>query len=98
MIAGRECHSGWSGRIGKTNCVPVRSPRIGTSLITLEYDNLPLFYPYGAFARLDEAARSRVYSVILANIDPVWDDLRLDPRFDDLLVKLGLPPGGGDRP
>ena len=44
-----------------------------------------------AFANLDHQVGKRNMGVILTlRADPVWDPLRDDPRFDELVVKAGL--------
>jgi TolB-like protein/Flp pilus assembly protein TadD len=43
-----------------------------------------------AFASLNEACGSRSVGVIWVKVDPIWDDLRPDPRFAALLKRMGL--------
>ncbi len=43
-----------------------------------------------AFDWLDKAYRERSAGLTALNIDPLWDDLRPDPRFSELLKKIGL--------
>ena len=43
-----------------------------------------------AFAWLEHAYERRESLADLA-VDPGWDPLRSDPRFDELLVRVGLP-------
>jgi TolB-like protein len=45
-----------------------------------------------AFARLDKAYAQRDWCIMYLKNDPVWDPLRSDPRFKDLLRRAGLPP------
>jgi eukaryotic-like serine/threonine-protein kinase len=40
---------------------------------------------------LEKAYRGRVGLLVYARVDSVWDDLRPDPRFQDLLEKVGIP-------
>jgi Tfp pilus assembly protein PilF len=43
-----------------------------------------------AFDWLDKAYRERSEELTALKIDPLWDDLRSDPRFSELLKKIGL--------
>jgi TolB-like protein/Tfp pilus assembly protein PilF len=43
-----------------------------------------------AFEWLDKAYRVRSSELVSLKIDPLWDDLRQDPRFSVLLKKIGL--------
>ena len=43
-----------------------------------------------AFARLDEAFEARDGSLVFLAVSPWFDALRADPRFDDLLRRVGL--------
>ena len=44
-----------------------------------------------AFAWLDKAVEQRSWIIIYVKCDDVWDPLRFDPRFKDLLRRVGLP-------
>jgi tetratricopeptide (TPR) repeat protein len=44
-----------------------------------------------AFAWLDKAVEQRNWMIIYLNRDNVWDPLRSDPRFTELLRRVGLP-------
>jgi len=44
-----------------------------------------------AFAWLDKAYAERNWCIIYLKADHVWDPLRSDPRFSDLLRRVGLP-------
>jgi len=45
-----------------------------------------------AFAWWQKASEERSYGLIFAKVDPVFDSLRSDPRFTDLLRRVGLQP------
>ncbi len=44
-----------------------------------------------AFAWLDKAYEQRAFQLQWIKIEPRWDNLRSDPRFQDLLRRIGLP-------
>jgi hypothetical protein len=48
--------------------------------------------PDEAFAWLDRAYAQRDGGLAEVKYDPLLRDLRLDPRYAELLNKLGLPP------
>jgi tetratricopeptide (TPR) repeat protein len=43
-----------------------------------------------AFALLEKAFQRRSYAMIFLAVNPLWDPLRSDPRFTDLLRRIGL--------
>jgi TolB-like protein/DNA-binding winged helix-turn-helix (wHTH) protein len=45
-----------------------------------------------AFAWLERAFAERNAALTDLNVDPIWDSLRDDPRFKDLVRRVGLPP------
>ncbi len=44
-----------------------------------------------ALVWLDRAYKERSSWLPEINVDPVWDNLRDDPRFKDLLKRMNLP-------
>jgi len=44
-----------------------------------------------AFAWLEIAFQERTIAIVSLKVDPYWDSLRTDPRFTDLLRRVGLP-------
>ena len=45
---------------------------------------------YKAFAWLDKAYQARDPWLVFLKVNPLFDDLRLDPRFTALLNKMNL--------
>ncbi|MGH9317766.1 MAG: hypothetical protein ACRD1P_11765, partial [Thermoanaerobaculia bacterium] len=41
---------------------------------------------------LEKAYSGRVGLLVYARVDSVWDDLRSDLRFQDLVRRIGVPP------
>jgi hypothetical protein len=44
-----------------------------------------------AFAALNEAFDDRSHWLVWLKLDPRWGDLRTDPRFVELVRRIGLP-------
>jgi hypothetical protein len=49
-------------------------------------------YKDEAFAWINKAADDRFIVLSSVKVDPVFDSLRSDPRFTDLLRRIGLEP------
>src|SRR5262249_28331973 len=45
-----------------------------------------------ALACLSQAADDRAAEMIYLRVDPIYDELRADTRFTELLKRIGLPP------
>ena len=68
--------------------VRARSEDVPPELFSLVYTRLGRVDE--AFAYLDRAFQQRSRRVLWLKVDPRWDLLRADPRFDALLGRLGL--------
>jgi len=53
---------------------------------------LGLGEPDSAIASLERAVRGRSDQMVFLSLDPEWDPLRADPRFQAILREIGLPP------
>jgi hypothetical protein len=45
-----------------------------------------------AFASLEEAYEERFFLMPMLKVDPLFDSLRTDPRYADLVRRIGLTP------
>jgi adenylate cyclase len=50
-----------------------------------------------SFALLEKAFAERLFAMLFLNVDPAWDGLRDDPRFHDLLRRIGFPSASTER-
>ena len=72
--------------------MPARHPhRTGTNYQLIAFTYASLGNRDRAFAWLDKAVAQRNWCIIYLKVDNVWDPLRSDPRFKDLLRRVGLP-------
>ena len=46
-----------------------------------------------AFEYLEKAVDERAGWLAFIKVDPIWDPIRSDPRFDAILTKIGLDEG-----
>ena len=51
-----------------------------------------------AFLWLEKAYEEHYWFVTTLNADPIWDDLRSDPRCADLVRRMGLEPASAQTP
>src|SRR5260370_16970245 len=68
---------------------PSKHPYISPSLIPLVH--IALTKKDQAFASLEQGFAARDQWMLYLNVDPHLDNLRSDPRFKDLLRRVGLP-------
>jgi serine/threonine protein kinase/tetratricopeptide (TPR) repeat protein len=52
--------------------------------------------PDQAFAALERAFEERSPDLTFLRVDPVWDTIRNDPRFADLVRRVGIPTASGE--
>ena len=50
-----------------------------------------------AFAALEKSYQERIGRMVWLNVDPLLDPLRSDPRFNDLVRRVGLPAQSSSR-
>ncbi len=70
-----------------------RSRYVPPSMIATIY--VGLGEPGEAFSWLEKAYEARDTWMVFLGVMPQWDPLRSDPRFDDLLRRVGLPTDSG---
>lgn len=49
-----------------------------------------------SFALLENAFAARRFALLFLNVDPAWDVVRDDPRFRDLIQRIGMPSASAD--
>jgi serine/threonine-protein kinase len=69
-----------------------RSKRSYISPSTMAFIYIGLAEKNQAFELLDKAYNERDILLVLLKVEPMFDPLRSDPRFQDLLRRVGLPP------
>ena len=74
------------------NELEARSPRLYTSPATVAFVHIGLGDKDAAFALLDRAVSERDTVLTLLTVEPIFDSLRDDPRFADLVRRIGLAP------
>lgn len=50
-----------------------------------------------SFMLLENGFRAQLFAMLFLNVDPAWDGIRDDPRFRDLVRRIGLPSASTDR-
>ncbi len=85
-----------SGRRGEAERVIARLKEIGREKYVSPYPVATVYAALGAkdkaFEYLERVYDERSYYVVWLNIDPVFDPLREDARFQDLLRRIGIAP------
>ena len=74
-----------------TAALKQQSTRRYVNLYELALIDVGLGRPDQAFAWLDKALRERSDQVIYLRVDPRLDPVRADPRFADLVRRVGIP-------
>src|SRR6266850_1535731 len=76
----------------RTLLVSLFEPREGLVLVLQSKINHGLEDKDQAFTWLEKAYEERSFRFLASvKVDPLWDSLRSDPRFADLLCRLSLP-------
>ncbi|HVP12455.1 MAG TPA: tetratricopeptide repeat protein, partial [Phycisphaerae bacterium] len=70
-----------------------RRPRGGVDPTDIAAEYAALGDADRAFQWLDRAYQQRCGELLFVSVNPMFDPLRSDPRFDDLLRRIGLPTG-----
>ena len=73
-----------------TNCGESRSLGIHAPF-RIAYVHIGLGETDRAFEWLEKALEARDWQMALLNVEPLFDDLRSDPRFAALVERVGLP-------
>jgi tetratricopeptide (TPR) repeat protein len=80
---------GWEGSLRAW--LDAATKREGVAPVIVAFQYIMLGEPDEAFAWLERAYRERDPMMLLLDSYPVFDPLRSDPRFDDLLRRIGFP-------
>jgi tetratricopeptide (TPR) repeat protein len=85
---------GLQGRTGDARRVLARLDEIARERYVTSYGVALVYAGMGdkeqAFSKLEQAFGERSHWMVWLNLDPRWDSLRADPRFDELTRRLGL--------
>ena len=80
---------GWQGFLQDRMLLAIQQPNLPSTTKAMLYATVG--EKDKAFAELDKAYESREKGLIDLKVDPSFDPLRDDPRFQDLLRRVGLP-------
>jgi TolB-like protein/class 3 adenylate cyclase/tetratricopeptide (TPR) repeat protein len=83
---------GWEGSI--RSFIGQAAEREGLPRVWIAENCLRIGAREDALAWLERAYQDREPVLLYLNADPVWDPLRSDPRFQDLLRRIGFPESG----
>jgi len=83
--------SGWRGISGRRLEKAKADEKTGKpNYNQLAFFSIELGQRDEAFAYLEKAIGERSLAMVMLNVDPRYDPLRSDPRFDDLVKRVGL--------
>ena len=88
-VLGRLGERDQARRILEQLQTPSQQKRMGASSIAIVY--VGLGDNEKAIAWLKKAYEAHDFFLISLKVDPIWDALRQDPRFTDILHRIGLP-------
>jgi DNA-binding winged helix-turn-helix (wHTH) protein/TolB-like protein/Tfp pilus assembly protein PilF len=93
-LRGAYAASGWKGFWRKAiDLKKARTKQMNVDLYSLAESYARLGDKDQAFAWLEKAYEQNDRSLLIwLNCDPFWDDLRADPRYADLVQRMGLEP------
>ena len=93
-LASFGCALAESGRVAEAQAILAEltalSPGRYVSGVQLAAIHVALGQSDGAFAALDKAFAERAWQLVFLDVEPAMDPLRADPRFADLLRRIGL--------
>jgi len=96
MLRVSGCGYAKSGRRQEAEGVIKRFKDLGKTQYVMSYFVANIYAVLGdkekAFAELEKAFAERDFFLHRLKVDPLMDPLRADPRFQDLLRRIGLPP------